>query len=140
MSNLLALVPLVLVEVAFVVVVALLSRGRIRVLGVAAGVLWLVNSLLNALAIPFLFTELDLPSSTIGLVSALFGLLHWAGLVLVAVALVLGGRAEAARRGGGEPGSAGSAAPGQRWGQPYPGQGPRAWDQPPSGQQPPHQP
>ncbi|SDD11599.1 hypothetical protein [Auraticoccus monumenti] len=142
MSNLLALVPVLLVDVAFLVVVGLLSRGRVRVLGLAAGALWLLGSLLNTVALPYLYTQLDLP---LPLLSGLFGISHWVAMVLVAIALVVGGRAEAARHSGGteagdpsRPDQPQGWGQGQPWGQDQPAQ-PQPYQQgdPQRPQQPP---
>ncbi|MVA74912.1 hypothetical protein GC722_02540 [Auraticoccus sp. F435] len=88
---LLALVPTVLVHTAFLLVVGLFSAGRVRQLGLAAGALLLLTSVLSTVTPAALLGAGWRPQS-IGFVSAGFGLLGYVALGLIAAALVIGGR------------------------------------------------
>lgn len=86
------LLPNLVFSLAFTVVVGVLSRGRPRLLGVIAGGLSMLAALVYAL-IPLLIAELDvevMSASWLGLVGRLISL---ASQVLIAIALIIGGRA-----------------------------------------------
>ncbi|RCK68024.1 hypothetical protein DT076_18395 [Desertihabitans brevis] len=87
-----ALLPPLLLYVAFLVVVGVFTRGRVRALGLAAGVLFLVQSVLSGAVLPLLARELDVAAGQFGLVASLFNILHWVAVGLVAAALVVAGR------------------------------------------------
>ncbi|WP_114560577.1 hypothetical protein [Desertihabitans aurantiacus] len=87
-----SLIPPLVLYAGFLVVVGVFTRGRVRVLGLAAGVLFLVQAVLSGAVLPLLMTELDFAAGQVGVTAIVFSVLHWVAVGLVAAALVVAGR------------------------------------------------
>ncbi len=91
-GMLLSWLPGLVLYGGFTLVVGLLARGRVRLLGVVGGLLLLLSSFLSTVVFQLLFLSLDVQRTAMGAMATLFELPHWVAVVLIAVALVQGGR------------------------------------------------
>lgn len=111
------------------VLIAVRARGTARVLGMIGCLIMLLGHILGSvwsMALPWAANQFDLPTSALGIPSAIIGLVSAVGLVLVICAVVAGRSTSTAPAGGPRA---------DQYGQP--GQSPNQGGQPPNyGQRP----